>query len=94
MKISGEIKISNEVMQAVELVIRERFKDKVETVRIKPGYSDIGEVVLMIEIMMNRGVTADDFSGKFFGLTGRVRSALGDEMQDVFPVIRPVEAHA
>ena len=49
-----------------------------------------GDDVLLIRVMMSKDTTAGDFSNRFFGLTGRVRNALGDEMRGLFPVIRPV----
>jgi hypothetical protein len=43
---------------------------------------------------MSKETSASDFSGRFFGLTGRVRQVMGDNWSGIFPVIRPVETHA
>ncbi|SDE63156.1 hypothetical protein SAMN05421720_10973 [Rhodospira trueperi] len=53
-----------------------------------------GEEVLLIRTAMTKDTTENDFSGRFSGLTGRVRDALGEDRRGVFPVIRPIEAHA
>ncbi len=87
--------LTDEVQKAVRQVIRERFPDGiVEDVDIETGQDDTGEDTILIRIRIAKGATPGDFSGRFFGLTGRVRSVLGDELSGVFPIIRPIEAHA
>lgn len=91
------MQVTEEVRNAVEAVIRDRLGDKVQLVEIEVGVSDAGEDVLNILVSMSKDTTANDFAGRFFGLTGRVRTALGENMRGIFPVIRPVEfvaAHA
>lgn len=88
------MELTEEVRGAVERVIRDRFAGKVENIEIEAAEGETGEDVLRIRVVISRDTTARDFAGRFFGLTGRVRSALGDDMRGVFPVIRPVEAHA
>lgn len=79
---------------AVERVIRERFGAKVRKVVIESLSETDDGLVITILVEMAQNTTADDFSGRFFGLTGRVRNALGENMRGVFPIIRPVEANA
>lgn len=88
------MKLSKEHLDAVERVIRDRFVDKVQHVEMESSISESGEDVLLIRVHFVRNTTARDFSGKFFGLTGRVKTVMGEELEDVFPVIRPMEAHA
>lgn len=90
------MQVDDATQRRIEGVIRDRFGGKVERIEIETSTSngDAGEVLLVIRVIMSRETTAGDFSGRFFGLTNRVRSALGSDMNGVFPVIRPVEAHA
>lgn len=87
------MKISEERRDAVERVIRDRFLGKVQRVEMETSVGESGEEVLLIRVHFGRDTTARDFSGKFFGLTGRVKTVLGEELEGVFPVIRPMEAH-
>ncbi len=84
------MQVTDEVRHAVEDVIRDRFGGKVESIEISVSSDEQGDDVLLIRVMMSKDTTAGDFSNRFFGLTGRVRNALGDEMRGLFPVIRPV----
>lgn len=86
------MQVTDEVRTAVDSVIRERLGGKVQQIEIETGIGDAGEEVLFIRVIMSRNTTANDFAGRFFGLTGRVRNALGENMRGIFPVIRPVEA--
>ncbi|WBU51968.1 hypothetical protein [Paracoccus sp. SCSIO 75233] len=88
------MEVSREIADAVDRVVRERIGRKVHEVSIDAVRASDGEVTIFVTVVMEREATAADFAGKFFGLTGRVRDALGEDMRDVFPVIRPVEAHA
>lgn len=88
------MELTEELRGAVERVIRDRFAGKVENIEIEAAEGEKGEDVLRIRVVISRNTTVRDFAGRFFGLTGRVRNALGDDMRGVFPVIRPVEAHA
>jgi len=88
------LSLSEDARQTIESVIRERFAGKVDDVEIEMATDERDDDILLIRVVMAKDVTADDFSGRFFGLTGRVRTAVGEELRDVFPVIRPVEAHA
>lgn len=86
------MQVTDEIRAAVDGVIRERLGGKVQQVEIEAGIGDAGDEVLYIRVFMSSDTTAHDFSGRFFGLTGRVRNALGEGMRGIFPVIRPVEA--
>lgn len=88
------MRLTDKKRKTIEHVIRERFGNKVIEVVIQPAENEAGEDVLFIQVFMTKDTTAKDFSGRFFGLTGRVRDALGDDMRGVFPFIRPMEAHA
>lgn len=88
------IDLSADIRLAVESVIRERLGDNVKEIEIEVTNSGPDDIVLLIRVKISSKATASDFSGRFFGLTGRVRNALGDDLRGVFPVIRPVEAHA
>lgn len=88
------LQLTDEIWQAIDRVILERFADKVEAVEIDTVEGEVGDEVLFIRVVMSPDTTSRDFAGRFFGLTGRVRNVLGDEMRDVFPIIRPVGAHA
>ena len=88
------MKLSEERRDAVERVIRDRFVGKVQHVEMESSVGESGEEVLLIRVHFARDTTARDFSGKFFGLTGRVKTVMGEELEGVFPVIRPMEAHA
>lgn len=80
--------------EAIKDVVRARFPGKVRDVRFRFGVDDTGDDILTIEIHMSSDTTADDFRGRFFGLTDLIRNAMGEDMRDVFPFIRPMEAHA
>ncbi len=61
---------------------------------MEPSVDEYGEDILLIHVYFDRNTTVRDFSGRFFGLTGLVRNEMGEELDGVFPVIRPMEAHA
>ena len=84
------MQVTDEVRHAVEEVIRDRFGDKVESIEISVSSGEQGDEVLLIRVLMSEDTKSSDFSNRFFGLTGRVRNALGGEMRGLFPVIRPV----
>lgn len=81
------------VRRTIKHLIHDRFPGKVDDVEIDLSTDDSGDTIILIRIFMTSDTTDEDFAGRFFGLTGQVRSALGEDMQGVFPVIRPVEAH-
>ena len=86
--------VSDDIRAAIEKVVRERFPGKVHQLEFEPSISYDGEDVLIIRVFMDKSTTADDFKGRFIGLTGLVRSAMGDEMRHIFPMIHPTEFHA
>lgn len=88
------MQLTDATRDAIRGVVRARFPGKVEDVRIRLDVDDAGEDVLRIEIHMSPDTTAEDFRGRFLGLTDLVRKAMGDDMKDVFPFIRPMEACA
>lgn len=88
------MKLTQDMRTNVKRVIKERFGDNVVSVELESAINDAGDELLFIRVVMSNKATKRDFSGRFFGLTGRVRDALGDENHGVFPVIRPVEANA
>jgi hypothetical protein len=88
------MKLLEERRHAVERVIRDRFAGKVQRVEMESSVCESGEEILLIRVHFASDTTAGDFSGKFFGLTGRVKTAMGEELEGVFPVIRPMEARA
>ncbi|KND17815.1 hypothetical protein ADZ37_17230 [Pannonibacter phragmitetus] len=88
------MQLKDEVRVAVDEIIRNRFAGKVEDIKFEALEDDLGEELLLIRVMMSPDTTGKDFAGRFFGLTGLVRHALGEDMRNVFPIIRPVEAHA
>lgn len=84
--------VSADDRQRVEGVIRDRLGEKVINIEMETGVNEFGDEVIFIRVQMSRDTTAKDFSGRFFGLTGRVRDVMSERMQGFFPIIRPVEA--
>ncbi|MBW7920763.1 MAG: hypothetical protein H3C51_01530 [Rubellimicrobium sp.] len=86
--------LSAATRDSISDVVRARFPGKVRDVRFRFDVDNMGDDILTIEIHMSPDTTADDFRGRFIGLTELVRKAMGDDLRDVFPFIRPMEAHA
>jgi len=88
------MRLSEERRGAVERVIRDRFVGKVRRVEMEAAIDESGEEILLIRVYFDKDTTAHDFSGRFFGLTGHVKNVMDEELDGVFPVIRPMEARA
>ena len=83
-----QIVVSEETHKAVEAVIRKGFRGKVDGIKIERDIDHDGKDCLRITVYLSKDATRDDYKG-FFGLTARVRKALGEKNNDLFPYIRP-----
>lgn len=76
-----------EVEAAIGQVIRTSIGEAVKNVTF--AWSDIREDEAKVEITIEIEVTADplQWRGKFAGLTSRVKGAMGEALDGVFPVL-------
>lgn len=82
------VELRDPVIRGVRQVIHDCFPGRVQDISIGTGVDADDEETLQIMITIGPNPIPEDFQGRFFGLTGRIRAALGPEMAHYFPVIR------
>lgn len=97
-KTEEEMQLSDELRKAVVKVITERIHlEDVQSVTIDSVEVDQDKEEISITLLITVTSDAKPVADNYFGLTRRVRNALGDEWQNYFPVINPKidrKAHA
>lgn len=73
----------------IEDALRERFGARFKSVKLTDVQDDEDCIRLIFDVTLDLDI---DASRKFFGLTGALRRAMGDERTRMFPVIRPIAA--
>ncbi|MDX8354677.1 hypothetical protein [Cognatiyoonia sp. IB215182] len=88
------MKIADELLSDVEALIAEQLGDGLQA-DVKIERIDVSESQLQIHIFVSIETEAkpSEIADRYFGLTGRVRDALGDSWRDFFPVITPNIGH-
>lgn len=81
------MKLSKKIHSQVESLVRERFGESFESLDL---HLDDEEHVLTVYVITK----PRDQTVSLFGLTGQIRSVLGDGYNGFFPVIRSGEVHA
>ena len=84
--------LTDEKCAAIAQVIKDGFAPG-EVVRVDmwPSYDHDGDEVLRINMIMNRNMAEEGCGDRIIGLMGLVAEVMGEEMEDIFPILRPVE---
>lgn len=89
------MQMTQETRAKVEKIIKKRFADRVDRIDMEPSVDSEGDEILMIHVWISEGTTEKDLpESPLSGLTILVIDAMGEEMSDIFPIIRPMEAGA
>ncbi len=77
----------------IEGIIREQLGEVAVEVRMKMSSDEIGDECLYIHVYLDENVDRSDLA-KFAYLTTPIRRAMGEELEDIFPYIRPMGVEA
>lgn len=86
--------IPHSVKSHIDEIVRAKLGDQVVSVRVGKVELSGDELSVTIEITLRKAARESRKAPSFFGLTSKVRSAMGSLGQDVFPVLRPVAIDA
>lgn len=84
------MRLEENVADAITRAILDRLGEGVEDVKIEISENWDGEIALNVSVFLAEDADIDRIAKRYFGLTRRVREAMGEDLQDVFPVIRPM----
>jgi len=84
------MKLDDVLKNTVTAVIRDNFAEG-EVVDVEFESIELAEdgATITIKVVFTVDSKPDDVAEHYFGLTGKVRSALGEAWQEYFPVISP-----
>lgn len=92
------MQINEALTSEIESVIAQRFEHMdVQKVTIESIEVIEDRLELRIVVLIETTADSETLADSYFGLTRRVKSALGETWRDFFPVITPIignEAHA
>ena len=84
--------LTEEKRARIEQIIKDGFAPgKILRVDMWPSYDHYGDEMLQINMIISKNMTAEDYRDRFFWLPYLVAEAMGEEMEDFLPMIRPVE---
>lgn len=82
--------LSTELNKTIADVIIKRLKDGLDAdVTVKSIVVSENTLEITIEVEIQTAAKPEDVASRYFGLTGRVRDALGERWRDFYPVITP-----
>ncbi len=81
-------KLPESTRAEIDRIIRDHLGEVAVDVRMKMSSDEMGEECLYIHVFLDENVTEEDHV-KFVGLTMPIRRAMGEELEDIFPYIRP-----
>jgi hypothetical protein len=91
-------RIGDDLKKTLSDLIAERLADGIDAeVRVTSIEVSENRLEIMIEVEISTVAEPDEVAERYFGLTGRVRDALGEGWRDFYPVITPTfssEVHA
>ena len=89
------MQMTQETRTKVEKIIKKRFANRVDRIDMEPSVDSEGDEILMIHVWISEGTKEKDLpKSPLSGLTSLVIDAMGEEMNNIFPIIRPMEAGA
>ena len=87
---AGPTTLDKGVEEEVIRAIREKFNlDAASVIEVSPIEVDHDEHEIRIEILITTTERSETLAEGYFGLTGKVRDALGSDWSGFFPVITP-----
>ena len=82
--------LNKDVEKEVIRAIHEKFNlDAASVIEVSPIKVDHEEHEILIEVLITTTERAETLAKGYFGLTGKVRDALGSDWFGFFPVITP-----
>lgn len=84
------MRLTEDVREQVECLIREILEVDQAT-KVHVGKITVSEATGEIRIVVDvdTSASAEELANRYFGLTSRVRKALGEAWNDYFPIITP-----
>jgi hypothetical protein len=76
--------VNQDIADAIETIVRDRFPDEVASVRVTKGTDPEGDSIFNITVVLERAQLLD--SHKTAGIARRVRHMLLGRNQDSFPI--------